>query len=406
MAETVSDFDQARCFAVLEFPFFASMILHIPEVAMDDAQLHAMTGMTPTAAVTSVKQPDGSYREQLLYSRQYVRSLSEPEKIFVMAHEVMHVALGHVYPWRRGNRDPLRWNIAGDYVINLILKDAHMSLPKGVLVDEKFRGMCAEEVYEKLPEALTLKCKCYVEGGDGADGHGDKDGRGAEWTRGQEERWRGILQSARQCGSVPGGMERYIEEACAPKMPWYAVLRQYASEILQIDYNWNVPDQRWLSGTALSDGTHTAPVYLPDLWDERIRAAVYVDTSGSMSDDDLGICLAEIDSLLKTFGIIDLRIMAGDTCVEFDKTYKAGMKVPRSLGRGGGGTSFVPLFEQLEKEAEKPRILIVMTDMCATYPTFTPSFPVIFMNIMPNNQTRAPFGRTIDWDRHDVKKAS
>ena len=43
----------------------------------------------------------------------FVDSLTALETIFVMAHEVMHIAFKH--PLRIGKRDAERWNIACDY---------------------------------------------------------------------------------------------------------------------------------------------------------------------------------------------------------------------------------------------------------------------------------------------------
>ena len=51
---------------------------------------------------------------------------------------------------RRSGRDPKRWNEACDYAINPILLDAGLHLPEGVLVDDRFREMSAEQIYNQL----------------------------------------------------------------------------------------------------------------------------------------------------------------------------------------------------------------------------------------------------------------
>jgi predicted metal-dependent peptidase len=51
---------------------------------------------------------------------------------------------------RRAGRDPRRWNEACDYAINPLLLDAGLKLPEGVLVDNRFRGLSAEEIYNRL----------------------------------------------------------------------------------------------------------------------------------------------------------------------------------------------------------------------------------------------------------------
>ena len=47
-------------------------------------------------------------------------------------------------------RDPKRWNMACDYAINPLLIDAGLNLPEGVLLDNRFRGMSAERIYNLI----------------------------------------------------------------------------------------------------------------------------------------------------------------------------------------------------------------------------------------------------------------
>jgi predicted metal-dependent peptidase len=76
---------------------------------------------------------------------EFVDTLNSATLAGVLAHEVMHPALQHHV--RRSGRDPKRWNEACDYAINPLLLDAGLSLPDGVLVDHRFRGMSAEQIY-------------------------------------------------------------------------------------------------------------------------------------------------------------------------------------------------------------------------------------------------------------------
>ena len=73
----------------------------------------------------------------------------------MVAHEVLHVANGHC--WRQGPRDPDRWNDACDYAINPIVLSAGMVLPKGALVDARYTGKSAEEIYGLLTQEAKNK---------------------------------------------------------------------------------------------------------------------------------------------------------------------------------------------------------------------------------------------------------
>lgn len=66
------------------------------------------------------------------------------------AHEGYHVGLKHHL--RRGSRDPGRWNRATDYVINGLLHKAGFKMPNGILLDRRFDGLGAEQVYDILEQ--------------------------------------------------------------------------------------------------------------------------------------------------------------------------------------------------------------------------------------------------------------
>lgn len=93
--------------------------------------------------------------ETLGYNPAYLESLSDLELRGVIAHEVLHVANGHC--WRQGARDPGRWNDACDYAINPIVQSSGMVLPKGLLVDARYTGKSAEEIYGLLTQEAKQK---------------------------------------------------------------------------------------------------------------------------------------------------------------------------------------------------------------------------------------------------------
>ncbi len=66
----------------------------------------------------------------------------------VLAHEVLHCALGH--QCRRGKRDPGLWNEAADLAINPILLGNGLTLPAGALIDPAFTNLSAEEICDRL----------------------------------------------------------------------------------------------------------------------------------------------------------------------------------------------------------------------------------------------------------------
>jgi len=118
---------KARTALLLDHPFFGSLLFRLKS-----EECRAI----PTMATNGVV---------LCYNSAFVDTLNAATLAGVLAHEVMHPALQH--HTRRAKRDPRRWNEACDYAINPLLLDAGLSLPEDVLVDSRFRGMSAEQIY-------------------------------------------------------------------------------------------------------------------------------------------------------------------------------------------------------------------------------------------------------------------
>jgi hypothetical protein len=116
----------------------------------------------------------------LFYNPDFVETLNAATLAGTLAHEVMHPALHHHV--RRSGRDPKRWNVACDFAINPLLVDAGLSLPDGVLIDNRFRGMSAEQIYNLLElESETEQDPGDEDGDDESSGEESKDetsGRG------------------------------------------------------------------------------------------------------------------------------------------------------------------------------------------------------------------------------------
>ena len=85
---------------------------------------------------------------RIIYSPMFFSTLSDEQKQFVFAHEVMHVAFNHIL--RSKGRNQRLWNIATDSVINQILKNEKLPLTEGGVDIAEAVNHSAEEMYEKL----------------------------------------------------------------------------------------------------------------------------------------------------------------------------------------------------------------------------------------------------------------
>ena len=138
---------KARTTLLLDHPFFGTLLFRL--------------GAKPCRSIATMATDGVS----LFYNPEFVGTLNAAELAGVLSHEVMHPALQH--HTRRGDRDQARWNMACDYAINPILLDAGLSLPKDVLIDNRFRGMSAERIYNLIEEQRQE---------DGSDGKSESQG--------------------------------------------------------------------------------------------------------------------------------------------------------------------------------------------------------------------------------------
>jgi len=86
----------------------------------------------------------------------------------------------------------------------------------------------------------------------------------------------------------------------------------------------------------------------------------------------------------------DAKVHRVDQCDE-----PSDLNVVRHKGApGGGGTSFVPVFDEIAKLGLEPDALVYLTDGMGAFPNQKPSYPVIWGNIWPTSTY--PWGDVVD----------
>ena len=157
-------------------------LLRNPKVALMSGIL--MVGKTSIADNVPTACTNG--RDEI-YGVEFVNRLPEKQLAFVVMHEAGHKMYRHLTTWSKlHDEDPLLANAACDYVINLMLRDldpteTFMSFPMDEegkpmgLIDEKYRGMNAKQVFDALKQEMQEQ---DGEGGDGEPCDGEGRGRG------------------------------------------------------------------------------------------------------------------------------------------------------------------------------------------------------------------------------------
>lgn len=125
---------QDRQQLLLRWPFIGSVIMRMELIPVRDDRLN-----------TACTDGDNIFVDINFYAK-----LTKDERLFVLAHEVWHSILLHFA--RRQNREHDRFNIAADLEIHFTLAEENMQEPFVLPHDPQWKGLSAEEIYEKLPD--------------------------------------------------------------------------------------------------------------------------------------------------------------------------------------------------------------------------------------------------------------
>ncbi|MDZ7378135.1 MAG: VWA-like domain-containing protein [candidate division KSB1 bacterium] len=105
------------------------------------------------------------------------------------------------------------------------------------------------------------------------------------------------------------------------------------------------------------------------------RAAVIVDTSGSMSEYDLGAALGAVKNIIESTGhAVD--VFCADSEI-LTRVRTRSVREVKDVLKGGGGTDMATAIERVIKERNKPSVIVVLTDGITPWPIRKPSVPII-----------------------------
>ena len=152
-------------------------------------------------------------------------------------------------------------------------------------------------------------------------------------------------------GTLPGSLQRLIEELTDPKVDWREKLARWVGENgRQQDYSYRRPSRR----------SESVGQYMPSLQQYGIDDIVLmIDTSGSIGDRMLKEGLAEVNGVCEDLGI-SCRAMIIDAALHEDCTITDAYDLAEKLS-GGGGSDFRPAFDKL-RDDQFEGVVIAFTD--------------------------------------------
>lgn len=293
----------------------------------------------PTACTNGIR---------LKASPKFFLGLTKGQRIFLLAHEAYHVAFMHMA--RVNGRDFKLWNMACDYVINLMLVKAGFEFIAGGLLSEDYRDMSSYEVYDILknkPEPELPECPDDMEEVEGDPNTINEIEQEITDTVSQAAL---RAKMANQAETIPGEIAVFLDKLLKPKLPWYRILANILNGLAQDDYSYRKPNRRYMPD-----------FYLPSLYSELLgEIAVAVDVSGSVTQNEFNAFMSEINAIHNAMKPEKTTVISFDTEITNEYSIVDQKDILGLTFKGGGGTNIQPIYVWAKQH--KPKALIIFTD--------------------------------------------
>ena len=334
---------------MLKEPFYGIFASSLNKVIRKDV---------PTAGVSK-----NNINYQLAINEEFWSNLdSDNKKIGLIKHELLHICFHHLIT-RDGYSNHRLHNIAADLEINQYIDSQYYPSPDLILLSSfptlKLPEKAGTKEYYRLLEQAKQQ-NTSPELNDMLDGMDDDyHGTWKEFDALSEaeqklvksqidHQIKDIVNEMKNTGSVPAELKDYIDslfEVKPPSYDWKGYLRRFSSTSTKT-YTKKTRrklNKRYEENPALKIKT-------------KKHILVGVDTSGSVSKDDLAEFFNEIYHIHKTG--VQVSIAEGDTVIHNVYEYKG--KTPEFVS-GRGGTDMNPFIEYVNKHKQYSN-LIVLTD--------------------------------------------
>lgn len=344
-------------------------------------------------------------RGNLYYNPEWCDKLSDRQLRGLLCHEVLHLALQHIP--RCGGRKPLQWNIAADLKVNMeIMADNNMELPPNAIqpghhsdtyrydggkitdVAEKSAENCYQIIRKSMKKPPTTDMDLILSNSGDPDADQKLEDKGikpikASQTASLGRDWQSRVYSASQMakGDMPAGVARELFKLEHSELPWQSIIKQRLRK-LAVKHSWKKPSKRYF------------PWYFPGRTKNKgVKLVAVIDTSGSMSKEQITKALSELYGLMRAFNFLELFVLDCDA-----KAYE-GKKVQihelsKLLLQGGGGTDFRPAFKWVKKEFNDDiDSLIFFTDLFGDFPKTIPPYETFWATDTKDH--KVPFGRLL-----------
>lgn len=341
------------------------------------------------------------------------------ERVFIVAHEILHCILNHCVLSRQmrvtgkvkyadGTDLPYEstmMNVAMDLVINdALIADKIGTFPKEGLHDPSIATRA-----DSFMDAYKKVFKQQQQNGGKGGGNGNQQGNGsgggfdqhlepgaaqgkdpgqAAQQRNQAE-WdtavAGALAVAKAQGKLPASLERLLKEIVEPTVSWQDHIRAFfARKVGGGGYDWRKPDRALIQRDIYAprrSGNGCGPI------------VVAIDTSGSIGQRELDHFFGELRGIIDDVRPEVIHVVWCDSRVHKVDEVEDSADIETLKPAGGGGTDFRPVFDWVDSAGLRPDALVYLTDMLGCFPDKEPNYPVIWGDIY--GRCKAPFGDVV-----------
>lgn len=282
----------------------------------------------------------------------------------VLLHEALHIALFHIPTIKELDLDPKKANYAGDYQINIIIKDWGLTLPYQIY-DDKYRDMGFEEIYNLLgdpPEDYEPDLKIGDGDGEGEDGESDTSPSAEELENYASDK---LIEAAvnveRTTGDksygegMPAALQRILEKIRNPKLPWNVLLRKFfTSKFGKTKSSFNKRNRRFRTAVVPTKSSKGMG-----------KVSFYEDLSGSITEREHSLQVAEMQYIQTSLEPEEITFNGFTHVLGETQYFSRGRPMVPDWNITGGTNIRPVLLDIIDKQ---PQVAIIFTDGCFNMP--------------------------------------
>ncbi|MCR4838420.1 MAG: VWA-like domain-containing protein [Eubacterium sp.] len=212
------------------------------------------------------------------------------------------------------------------------------------------------------------------------------------------DRWKEIVIKVIRDGfggtaGLPPAVRKIKEEmGQEAKMKWRDLLWEFLEMNLSLtDYSFAPPDRRFNDGPYLLPGENIFP-------EEEVQNIWFcIDTSGSITDDILGMFMSEVRGMLDQIKHCSASISFFDTTVTDPVPFTNPQELAEIKPWGGGGTRFDVIFSYMEVKMHDnlPKAIVILTDGMAADVPESMAMGVPVMWVLTERSQEKSWGRNV-----------